>query len=723
MDGVAEALKPTIPRDGRYMMHHHKMSNTRSKASISQEQLLVDPEIHGLIIRDSPSALVIATEERRIVFANPACYEMLGYFQGELLEKSTLDITHPDDQNISDGAVKKLLNGEVNNICYEKRYLRKNGTAVWVQMSLSLLRTSRRFSAYFIGQCIDISENKARENMLFEEKELAQVTLNSIADGVIRTNAEGTITLCNKAALQVLHEQEESIVGKKFNEIVSVTTQVEDPTFKEKRYIKKIPNLHYIRVNKKKTLPAFLSMSSIRNMDQEIVGNVLVFQDARGIVSLSEELAIQATHDHLTGLPNRLALESEVKKILKTLDFEKNGKRYFALYIDLDRFKKINDSCGHLAGDRLLKNISLILLKLAEPQDFFSRIGGDEFLLITSGMGIDEINVKAEKILAAIRLYKFHYEGGIYSVGASIGITEFFQFKSMQDIFFESDSACYIAKKTGRSNFKYFNPNNNVILEYKNDLHWRERVTSALYDFESKQKDEFELFFQPIVDAHKSIVGSEALIRLRSVNGDVIPPHDFLPTAARMGMMPSIDRWVLMNAISIIKKLRDKDILKDVLGEFVAVNISADSVASSYFRDTFLAYISSCPDGLHRIRIEITETEHGSWGEDEISFLRLLRDKGVQIILDDFGVAYNSFGLLKRLPLDGIKLDRIFISNLGDDVINYNLVVAIVNIANNLGLSVVAEGIEDEATFDDLKKIGLKMFQGFVFQEPRPLRM
>ncbi|SEB51956.1 EAL domain-containing protein [Terriglobus roseus] len=699
------------------------IARERSAALESEERF-------KMLFRDSPSGLILASINKQIILVNPALCSLLCFEEAELLQKTTTAITHPDDLDKTEDAVRRLWTGQVNNLSFEKRYLRSDGRPVWTRVSLSLLRDAERRPIHYIGQCLDISESKEREDELFEAKELAQITLSSIADGVIRTDKNGIVTLCNDAALRMLGYDSSAILGRPFWDVIVLHKPrgedlLDDPVTEALNtgIAIKIPAFARLRTASGNMRPIFDSTAPVRSSSSEIVGAVFVFQDAADNLQMAERLTYQATHDALTGLPNRQAAEEQIKRVITLAKTAPGLCEHFLFYMDLDHFKVINDTCGHPAGDQVLREVSELIAERLRESDFLARFGGDEFVLILSSVSQESAAALARRLTEEISRYRFVSSSRSYSLSISIGIAQLgVAEEDVQDVLAQADTACYASKRSGRGTYQFFAFDDVLISETHVDLGWFQRIRRALSPESAPDSERLELYFQAIVDGDGKQLGSEALIRFITNEHKVISPQEFLPTAERMGLMGSLDRWVCKHAMHILALMEADPAVSNQIGGFISVNVSATTLSTPSFCEDLLLMLNARPTLGGRLRIEITESERGRWGADELQLLQRLRKVGVFVILDDFGSGYNSFHFLKLLQVDGLKLDKTVVNGLRIGPIDRNLAAAAIAIAKELQIIVTAEGVEDEETMQRLVALGVDHFQGYFFDRPHILR-
>ncbi|GGG92721.1 PAS domain-containing protein [Silvibacterium dinghuense] len=669
---------------------------------------------------NSPDGLVLTDAQTRILLVNPSFCTALGYREQDLLEQTTVDLTHAEDRPISAKYRSLLWRGELDRCVHQKRYRKRDGSYVWMEVALTLIRDGQGEPMHYLAQCRDITAQRQYEAELFEAKELAQVTLASIADGVIRTDLNGTITYCNEAAARMIDAPIEKILDRPFSFAIALCDASGNPLHGDplehtlqSGQLSRIPAFTRVRTTSGDLRPITDSISPLRNARGEIIGAVFVFQDASESVSFTEKLHFQATHDFLTGLPNRSAAEQMIQSLLE--EPESENRQHFLFFMDLDHFKVVNDTSGHAAGDLLVKHLAQLVRSVIRTTDFFARFGGDEFVLILRNANYEAAHRSAERLLEAIAGYTFPYQQHRHQMTASIGVTQITGGPgSLDRLLTEADSACYLAKDQGRNRFRFYSSRDPKLSLIQQDLNWAHKIRTAIHE------EQFELFHQQINTADGTLLGVECLLRLRDGEHHHIFPDAFIPAAERMGLLKHIDRWVAQRAAQLLTQSLSDSSLAAEIGSYLSINLSSGTLADSEFAFWLLELLDAHPGICSKLRIEITETERISWTREEIGFVDRLRAQGVLVMLDDFGMGYNSFDVLKKVRFDGIKLDRQVVRDLGSDPVDRALAVASAAIARSMGLQLVAEGVETQDDLAALLELGIHHFQGYMFHRPKP---
>lgn len=722
---TAVLLWPLLPRVSAFIRGRSEAFAGLAHANELLRQRAIEVEDNAqrfrLTLKNAPIGLATVGLEGRFLMVNQALCAMLGYTEQELLARTFQEITHPDDLEQDLAHVRNLIAGAADSYRMEKRYFTKAGATIHIQLDVSIVRDSQQRPAYFIAQIQNITQRKRDEALLHEAKELAQITLSSIGDGVIRTDREGRITYCNSAALNLMQATAEQVVGRPFAEVIEVYDErgeqrCADPVQQvlQGQAPAQSDLFNCLLTGRDAMLPISDSVSPIRATNGEVVGAVYVFKDVTDARTAKANLAFQARHDALTGLPNRLAFEEQLHAV--ATEQCSSLRPACLLYLDLDHFKLVNDTRGHAAGDKLLVEISALLKARVRGSDFLARIGGDEFAVImrdTTEAGAKRLS---RSLIDAVQDYSFLYGDRAFKVGLSIGVSLIRGADTDPSaVLAHADTACYAAKDLGRGRYHVYAPGDREICDAETNLDWAQRIQSALVE------KRFELHYQQIcrVDGHP--VGFEALVRMREGGGQVFGPGAFMSTVRRMGWMTRIDQWVVNEVVRLLQSKATS------AGEgrepYVSVNLSAKSVGDKLFGKWLLSLLDARRVAPQRLRFEIIETEQLEAAETEVGLVGQLRQRGYQVWLDDFGVGYNSFELLKRMTIDGVKIDGSFVRDVLRDPVDRALVEGIVSIGKSLGLGIIAEGVEDQPTLNRLIEMGINTVQGHLFHraEPAPL--
>ncbi|HEY9609927.1 EAL domain-containing protein [Allocoleopsis sp.] len=575
----------------------------------------------------------------------------------------------------------------------------------------------------------EITQRKMVELALFQEKEQAQVTLQSIGDGVITINAQGLVEYLNPVASELTGFPVQEAKGKPLSDIVRIV----DETTRE---VCKSPAETAMRSGKQVCLdkPAVLitregdelavdnCATPLRASDNQIIGAVLVLRDVTAARHIEQQLSWQASHDALTGLVNRRFFENCLQKAVMTA--KTSGQQHALCYLDLDQFKLVNDTCGHIAGDELLRQVTALFQSLVRSSDTLARLGGDEFGLLLFHCPLDAAERVASKLREQIQEFRFVWQGKTFSIGVSIGLVAIdANTQGVTSVMSAADSACYAAKNKGRNRVQVYQADDHELALQQSQMQWVARLTQAL------EENRFCLYYQSIVPSRQTsslATHYEILLRLIDEQGNLVSPMAFIPAAERYNLMHCIDRWVIRTLFtSLGRHYREKQNPCRLLGDdcdcLYAINISGASVSDEQFIEFVREQLVLHEVPPQVICFEITETVAIANLRQAAQFMRSLKQVGCRFALDDFGSGMSSFAYLKNLPVDYLKIDGGFVRQIVDEPTDLAMVEAINHIGHVMGLQTIAEFVENKAILEKITAIRVDYAQGYGIAKPRPL--
>jgi diguanylate cyclase (GGDEF)-like protein/PAS domain S-box-containing protein len=559
----------------------------------------------------------------------------------------------------------------------------------------------------------------------FAEQELSHVTLHSIGDAVISTDRVGRIRFLNTAAEQLTGWSAQDARERPLSEVhrtLSPPGSGPEPeaiaaALADGSMVTPTTGTILIRRDGRQT-PVNERAAPIRDKQGQIVGFVLVLRDVTQERALAAQLQHLASHDELTGLVNRREFERLLDQAIE--GHAAWGRPTAVLYLDLDQFKVINDTCGHQAGDELMRQVAGTVVQQLTVRDTLARLGGDEFGILLPDCDPQRALQLGEEIRRHISESRFAWQDKSFSINASIGILSIGDTPmSVSAVLSAADQACYAAKDHGRNRVQVYRRDDGELRARQGEMQWVERLNRAL------ERDKFELYAQPI-QAISSDAGSgaeahaprfEVLLRMVDERGGLIAPMAFIPAAERYGLMPAIDQWVIARAC---RELGARRRVESRVPKCM-INLSAASVTNQSLPDFVATCISDNDLPPDSIGFELTETAAVSNLSSAGQLMRRLKALGCCIALDDFGTGMSSFAYLRKLPIDYLKIDGEFVKDMVRDAVDYAMVEAIQRIGRVIGIKTVAEWVEDEATLNELALIGVDYVQGFRIGVPIPL--
>jgi diguanylate cyclase (GGDEF)-like protein/PAS domain S-box-containing protein len=658
-----------------------------------------------------------STPEGKVLAVNPAFVKILGFGSAEEIYALPGAASLYWDPQARTAFVREL---ERTGAMYSTEAVlrRRDGAQVVVLESARVVRDEQQRIVAFEGTIADITERKRVEQAIFEEKERAQVTLQSIGDAVITTDREGRIEYLNPVAEQLSGWRGAEARGETIMTVLRLRDEVthqeiENPLLRCLREDKLVNfGEHSVLVNRLgQDIAIQNSAAPIRDRDGRTVGAVVVFRDVTKERRLKRALSFQASHDALTGLVNRREFDNRLQLALQGA---RDGEGTHALlYVDLDQFKVVNDTCGHSAGDRLLRDVTALLQLHVRAADLIARLGGDEFGILVQHCSLEQALRIADQIRQAVRDYRFIWEQNTASIGASIGLVEInADSDSVASLMSAADIACYAAKDAGRNRVHVYD--STEVSGRHREMYWVSRVTRAV------DEGRLELYSQPIVamraDSPRLPPFLELLVRLRDDDGELILPGEFIPAAERYNIVSAIDRWVLEHAVA---RLREH-LAAGLEPPLLAINLSGNSICERSFLDHVLAQVEDPLIGRN-LCFEINETAVITSLSQAVFFMQEVKKRGCRFSLDDFGTGMSSFHYLKSLPVDFLKIDGQFIGSLATDPVNRSMVEAITKVAGALGITTIAERVETAEALERLTELGVDFAQGFQLARPEPL--
>lgn len=681
-----------------------------------------------------PEGVYQCAADGRLRAVNPAFVRMLGYRDAsELYALPGIAGLYRDRTRRAEIERELATRGVIQNA--EAVMLRADGASLVVLESAWANRSADGEIEGYEGTLSDISARKSAEQAMFAEKERAQVTLQSIGDAVISTDREGRIDYMNPVAERLTGWQNEDARGERLPTVMRLQDQTAEGAVSDSpvdhslwRCLAEGQVVHStdysVLVNRQGHEIAIQeSAAPIRDRAGQIVGAVVVFRDMTKERRLKRALAYQASHDALTGLINRRELDNRLAEALRSAH-EQQGP-HALLYMDLDQFKRVNDACGHGAGDRLLRDVTGLLQAHVRAGDTIARLGGDEFGILMQRCSAADAERIAENIRQAIQDYRFLWDQHTSRIGVSIGVVEInAESQNVATLLSAADIACYAAKEAGRNRVHRYD--SHLDAGRQRDLYWVGRLTRAM------EQGRLELFCQPIVPMGRLNRAEpplyEVLTRLRDDDGELVLPRHFIPAAERYNVVSAIDRWVLESALEVMREPPPRAGGACGAGGSAAApafQLALNLSGMSFGDRDFLEFVLARVDGplARSLCFEISESALLKSMTEAVEFMQELRQRGCRFALADFGGDLSSFRYLRSLPVDYLKLHDRCTSRVLSDPLDRCLVEAISRAARSLGIATVAEKVESAAVFAELQRLEVQFAQGMFIAPPEPIAL
>jgi diguanylate cyclase (GGDEF)-like protein/PAS domain S-box-containing protein len=568
---------------------------------------------------------------------------------------------------------------------------------------------------------------KRTENALQLEKELAQVTLHSIGDGVITTDAEGKVEYLNPVAEQYTGWTTEQARGRPLAEIYRV---IDERTGKGLDALAAPPvsppaddtgaavSVRLVDRNGREC-PIRYSHAPIRNREGSVLGMIVVFHDISQIRAMAQQLLWQATHDALTGLVNRREFERRLTELIDTARGQ--GREHALMFMDLDNFKAVNDTCGHTAGDELLRQLTSVMLARMRGSDTLARLGGDEFAALLETCPYDQAVRIANAMRETVREFRFVWEDKTFTVGVSIGLVPISADSgNLNRVLSLADACCYDAKNKGRDRVEVYRPEEGETVGKHGELQVVSQINQAF------EMGRFRLYRQrilPLRPGPQKEPNYEVLVRMIDKSGNLVPPTGFMPAAERYNLLTSIERWVISSLIEYLHNQWTSGAIPREPSErgYYSVNLSGASINDRSLPDFLHTLLRryQLPAGL--LCFEVTETTAISNLTAAAELMQELKAMGCRFALDDFGTGMSSFAYLKYLPVDVLKIAGMFVKDMATDPMDYAIIDAINRIGHILSMETVAEEVENAETLAKLRELGIDCAQGYFIAAPEAI--
>ena len=662
---------------------------------------------------------IVIIHDEKIHLANESAASLIGLEPEQLIGREVADLVKPAYRALFRKTMVKRLAGEHVPRRLEIQLINGAEAGLWVEAQSSSIEFRGQSAILTVAR--DVSHRKSLEVSLSRSKRQAQYTLESISEAVITTDNDGRVDYMNLAAESMLGTSRDDAAGHRTGELFTLVDDADrrplgDPVERclaIRRRVNMGRRAVLLSEDGEQEHSVEITASPIRGPGNSVSGTVVVIHDVSEIRGLTRRMSYQATHDPLTGLINRREFERHLDEAMDSAHAEEAVHMLF--YMDLDRFKAVNDSCGHLAGDNMLREVATLIKDQVRDSDYVGRLGGDEFGALLMGCPIDKARQIAADICNAVAEYRFVWKDKIFNIGISIGLVEISHVSgTVQDAMAAADSACYVAKRQGRGQVHVYSARDEAVARERGDIQWLRELQTALHE------DGFELAVQPIIAMSSGVETGpsvEVLIRLPDDHGRRFDTAEFLRPAERYQLMPQIDRWVVNATLAAIAGGE----IKLAGRRSCAINLSGQTLAD----ESFLAFVVEALDRTgvspSSICFEVTEKSILANVQHAQRFIEVLHGIGCGFSLDDFGSGLGSFASLRHLPIDYLKIDGQYTRNLRSDQVNREMVAAMIKLARTMQFRVVAEQVEHQEDFDWLREVGVDFMQGNFVEAPAAL--
>ncbi|UTW44303.1 EAL domain-containing protein [bacterium SCSIO 12696] len=648
--------------------------------------------------------------------SNEAAQVLFGY-RDEQLQGAPVRILFPAIEELPESDLKSFFEKQMRQ---SSDGLLEAATADGrtMQMQIQVFRAVQT-PGHYVLCCGDLSNLSSAQETLFRQRELISIIYEQVADGLILVDDQGLMEHVNPVGLELLHSSETNLLHGKVSRWLTFVDDSGEPLAcpaseaLRRGTLVNLPEGAQLKVADYPPVSAMASAMPLRNRKNDLVGVVVIFRAVSESRRMSSRLAWQSMHDPLTQLANRRQLVADLAQLIEQT--ENSMDTHTLLYIDLYNFSVINDTCGHNAGDELLRQFARLLTRLGDKDDTVARLGNDEFALLLKNRSVEECREIADQLLWQIKTFSFPWGERRLKVGASIGAKVIdSSIHSAIDVLVEAGSACSAAKESGRNRI-HFHYLAKDVTRRQSVAEWIPRITEAL------EEDRFVLYVQPIVPTGKvepTARHYEVLVRMVGRDGKLVSPGEFIPAAEHYGIIDELDRWTFERTISYLQRQLASN---QGYQQRFSVNISGGTIGDEDFREYVLRRFRETKVDPRHIQFEITETAAVRNFDRAMEFIRALKAQGCYFSLDDFGSGLSSFAYLKQLPVDFLKIDGSFIHNMEFNDVDYSMISTINHLGHIMGIRTVAECVENENQLAMLREIGLDYVQGYAVAQPKPM--
>ncbi|MDA8351572.1 MAG: EAL domain-containing protein [Pseudomonadota bacterium] len=665
-----------------------------------------------------PQAVLVQRET--IVYANPALARLLGVTPRELIGRTLAELVTPEYAELVAENARRRLAGQAGAECHEVDLAGADGV---VRIELRVATLDYDGPALLMTGTEVLPEQGAAPahaaDGMPDGGQLAALDL--LTEAVVATDRAGDIMYLNAAAARLMSVPQDQALGHTLGEVVSLIEEGDRRLISEP-IRQAIGSGIAVNLGRRALLVARndgsersieLSASPIRAPGGRLSGALVLLHDVSELRGIARQMSYQATHDALTGLVNRPEFERRLQEAAES--GHRGDGQHVLCCLDLDRFKVVNDTSGHVAGDGVLREVAKVLRDAVRDSDTVARLGGDEFGMLLIGCPLEKARQIADDVCRAVADHRFVWRDKIFNLGVSVGLVEISRESGApEELLVAADSACYVAKKRGSGRVAVYSAHDEALARHSGEIQWLQRLQASL------RENSFQLYQQPIVPAYGDDSGGPAMevfVRLNQDEGESLSSSEFVRAAERYRLMGMVDRWVVQTTLAAL----GRGALQIPPRRCVAINVSGQTLGDP----DFLEFVVECLDGTgvtpSQVCFELSESSVVANLEHARRFVGVLHGMGCRFALDDFGSGVGSFSNLRTLPMDYLKIDGSFMRNLARDSVNQAMVTAMIELARKLNFKVIAEQVEDSAALEVARRMGIDYMQGYAIARPKPL--
>ncbi|MDX1626613.1 MAG: PAS domain S-box protein [Wenzhouxiangellaceae bacterium] len=691
-----------------------------TEQKLAEEMLRQSEDKYRTIIESIEDGYFEVDLAGNFLFFNSALSRILGRDAEELKASRLEEFATPETTHLVEGAFRKVLETGRPDPGFSWHARRKDGTRRHLEASVGLLRSRSGEPAGFRGLVHDVSHRVRAEAALRESEERYRIMAENTGQLIYDYDLQSGRIHWSGAIQRVTGHSPEELRNFDVDQWAArIHPDDREEALKQLDEAEKSTGEYHVEYRFQNRLGEYFHAEDSGTFMYDSHGKAYRMIGTMTDVSerhrISREMAYQAVHDELTGLYNRRKFEQVLEQLID--QSEESDRSYAVLYMDLDQFKVVNDTCGHHAGDELLRQLGVALMGRIRDSDTLARLGGDEFGLILHGCSLAQAEQVGREILALVNEFTFSWEGRSFRIGISIGVVDVSAHQDATAVLVAADQACYSAKGQGRNRLQTFHSDDSHLSRHQTEIDAAGDITDAL------RENRFELYFQKIhcLRDQGDEGHCEILLRMRNRKGEMVSPDRFIPGAERYNMMSSIDRWVLSHVLDGIRQRIDAG--RHGEGQRHSINLSGSTFGDATFAEFVVDELRRTGVPPQSIAFEITESTAILNLDRALEFIETVRELGIRIMLDDFGSGLSSFGYLKTLPVDYLKIDGNLVRGIAQGRIDLAMVEAIHRVGEVIGIPTVAEHVSSREILLRLEEVGVQYGQGFYFHEPEPWRM